>query len=62
MSYGEILIKGRALKNSSYLLIYAIRQWQIRISGPALSIFLSKWLRQNGNNFYSYRFIFILRL
>ena len=60
MSYGEILIKGKSSKEfliSTYICHPSMANNEL--SGPALSIFLSKWLRQNGNNFYSYRFIFI---
>ena len=60
MSYGEILIKGKSSKEfliSTYICHPSMANNEL--SGPALSIFLSKWLRQNGNNFYSYRFVFI---
>ena len=60
MSYGEIFIKGKSSKEfliSTYICHPSMANNEL--SGPALSIFLSKWLRQNGNNFYSYRFVFI---
>jgi len=61
MSFGEILIKGRSKKEiliSTYICHPSMANNEL--SGPALSIYLSKWLslRKKRNN-YTYRFLYI---
>ena len=60
MSYGEILIKGKIKKEiliSTYICHPSMANNEL--SGPALSIYLSKWIAQKKNNKFTYRFLFI---
>ena len=60
MSYGEILIKGQSKKEfliSTYICHPSMANNEL--SGPSLSIYLSKWLNNLKNRKFSYRFIFI---
>ncbi len=59
MHYGEIFIPGKSKKEilfSTYICHPSMANNEL--SGPVVSIFLSKWLSKRNNN-YSYRFIFI---
>ena len=60
MSYGEIYLKGKLKREilfSTYICHPSMANNEL--SGPSLSIFLSKWLNNIKNRKYSYRFIFI---
>jgi len=60
MSYGEILIRGKSKKEiliSTYICHPSMANNEL--SGPALSIYLSKWIAQKKNNKFTYRFLFI---
>ena len=51
MSYGEILIRGKSKKEiliSTYICHPSMANNEL--SGPALSIYLSKWIAQKKNN------------
>ena len=59
MNYGEILLPGKSKREilfSTYICHPSMANNEL--SGPAVSIFLSKWLAKKKRN-YSYRFIFI---
>ena len=59
MHYGEILIKGKSSKEilfSTYICHPSMANNEL--SGPCLSIFLSKWVAKKKRN-YSYRFVFL---
>ncbi len=60
MSYGEILVRGKSKKEivfSTYICHPSMANNEL--SGPVLSVYLSKWIQKKKNNYYSYRFIFI---
>ena len=60
MPYGEIFIKGKSNKEiffSTYICHPSLANNEI--SGPTVSIFLSKFISSLRNRNYSYRFIFI---
>jgi aminopeptidase-like protein len=59
MNYGEIYLPGKSKKEilfSTYICHPSMANNEL--SGPVVSIFLSKWLSKK-KNYYSYRFIFI---
>ena len=59
MNYGEIYLPGKLKKEilfSTYICHPSMANNEL--SGPVVSIFLSKWLSKK-KNYYSYRFIFI---
>ncbi len=59
MNYGEIYIPGKSKKEilfSTYICHPSMANNEL--SGPVVSIFLSKWLLRK-KNYYSYRFLFI---
>ena len=60
LHYGEILIKGRTNKEvflSTYICHPSLANNEI--SGPCVTIFLSKWLKELKNKKYSYRIVFV---
>ena len=60
MSFGEIFIKGKSKKEiifSTYICHPSMANNEL--SGPCLSIYLSKWIKKFKNRNFSYRFIFI---
>ena len=61
LPYGELYIKGKTKKEilfSTYICHPSMANNEL--SGPAVSIFLSKFIEKNfKNNYYSYRFIYI---
>ena len=60
MTYGEILIKGKSKKEillSSNVCHPSMANNEL--SGPCLLIFLSKWISEMKDRYYSYRIIFV---
>lgn len=60
LNYGEIFLKGKSNKEilfSTYLCHPSMANNEI--SGPCVSTFLSEYVKNLGNRYYSYRFIFI---
>tara|TARA_B100000965_G_scaffold401301_1_gene424895 strand:- start:4481 stop:5794 length:1314 start_codon:yes stop_codon:yes gene_type:complete len=60
MSYGEIILKGKLKKEillSTYICHPSLANNEI--SGPAVLIYLSKWIQKIKNRKYTYRIIFI---
>lgn len=60
LNYGEIIIKGTSKKEimfSTYLCHPSLANNEI--SGPCVVTFLSKYIQQLKNKYYTYRFVFI---
>ncbi len=60
LHYGEILLKGKSKKEiflSTYICHPSMANNEL--SGPCLTIFLSKWIASIKDRYYSYRIIFI---
>tara|TARA_B100001250_G_scaffold66509_1_gene53002 strand:+ start:25452 stop:26735 length:1284 start_codon:yes stop_codon:yes gene_type:complete len=60
LSYGELLIEGKSKKEifiSTYICHPSLAN--DNLSGPVLTTFLSKYIKELENNYYSYRIIFI---
>jgi aminopeptidase-like protein len=60
LHYGEILIKGKTKKEillSTYVCHPSLANNEV--SGPIVTIFLSKWLKELKNKKYSYRIVFV---
>ena len=60
LTYGEILIPGRSPKEifiSTYVCHPSMANNEL--SGPTVTTYLTKWIQSLGDNYYSYRVIFI---
>mgnify|MGYP003705941319 CR=1 FL=1 len=60
LHYGELLLKGKSKKEiflSTYICHPSMANNEL--SGPCLTIFLSKWIASIKNRYYTYRIIFI---
>lgn len=60
LTYGELIIKGETEEEilvSTYVCHPSMANNEL--SGPAVSTFLAKWVKEQKNNHYSYRFLFI---
>ena len=60
LTYGELIIEGKSKKEifiSTYICHPSLAN--DNLSGPVLTTFLSKYIKELKNNYYSYRIIFI---
>jgi aminopeptidase-like protein len=60
LTYGELMIEGKSKKEifiSTYICHPSLAN--DNLSGPVLTTFLSKYIKELENNYYSYRIIFI---
>ena len=59
LTYADIVIKGQ-VEDEILITTYVCHPSMANneLSGPAISIHLAKWIKEMGNNYYTYRFVY----